>query len=341
MAKLFLPVSILVFCGIFCATAAAIPAELQPGKAQEGALHEGKGPIYILRLKASEYVESDVDLRTTELVISVYDPAGKSFRTFWLDSDYGTQLRFIAETAGIYRLEVAGQERSKTGSFSITVSKTMSLEERLSTAPLPERYESAAIKQLRADLSAGKPDAVAGFWKEARTNTTPLLEPIAGDKQSMLVTFLWQGNETTRNVLVDLFPYDVAWPDDYRMAQLGNANIWYKTIKMNRQTRCVYRLAPNATYFAPTRDGDLTRRNMSFVSGRTDPLNPRHWLHDPENPDNPDYQDWSALELPDASPQPWTAPRAGVPAGTLETSRFKSAMLNNERDMVVYLPPGL
>jgi enterochelin esterase family protein len=79
---------------------------------------------------------------------------------------------------------------------------------------------------------------------------------------------------------------------------------------------------------------------MSFVSSRTDPLNPRHWLHDPENPDNADYADWSALELPDAPPQPWIKPRAGVPTGTIETRRFKSTLLDNERDLVIYLPPG-
>jgi enterochelin esterase family protein len=156
----------------------------------------------------------------------------------------------------------------------------------------------------------------------------------------MLATFLWQGNETTRNVLVDLFPYEVAWPDDYRMVRLGETNVWYKTIKMHQKTRCVYRVTPNATYFIPSRDRDLTRRRMSFVSSRTDPLNPRHWLHDPENPDNADYADWSVLELPDAPPQPWTNPRASVPAGRIETRRFKSSLLNNGRDLVIYLPVG-
>lgn len=333
-------ISILILFEILLLSTVALADELQPGKTQEGMLRDGKGPTYTIALKTGDYVEADADLHNTELVIMVYDPAGSKFRAFRLDEDYGKQIRFIAEAAGTYRLEVASQEKSKAGNFTITLSKLVSLEERLSTAPPAESYESAKIRRLKTDLNAGKPDAVIRFWEEVRAKTTPLLEPIEDDKQYMLATFLWQGNETTRNVLVDVFPYEVAWPGDYRMVRLGETNVWYKTIKMHRQTRCVYRLSPNITYFTPSRDRDLTRREMSFVSSRTDPLNPRHWLHDPENPDNADYADWSVLELPDAPPQPWIKPRAGVPAGAIETRRFKSVMLNNERDLIIYLPAG-
>jgi enterochelin esterase family protein len=189
-------------------------------------------------------------------------------------------------------------------------------------------------------LSAGKPDAVARFWEDARAKTTPLLEPFSSDSRYVLATFLWKGDETIRNVFVQFVPYSLAWPDDYRMVHLSSTDVWYKTIKMHRQTRCVYRLAQNAAHFQAHRDRYLASQRMFLASGRTDPLNPRHWLHDPENPDNSDYADWSALEMPDAPPQPWAKPRTGVPAGTIETRRFKSVMLNNERDLIIYLPAG-
>jgi enterochelin esterase family protein len=338
MRKIF-SISILLIGELVLLATVTAAGELQPGKAQEGTLRDGKGPTYTIMLKAGDYVESDVDLRNTELIITVYDPAGSKFRAFRLDEDYGLKLRFVAEKTGTYRLEVNGTERSKTGNFSITINKILPLEERLAPTPA-EPYESARMKQLKADLSAGKPDAVARFWEEARAKTTPLLEPFAADSRYVLATFLWQGNETTKNVFVELFPYVLAWPGDYSMARLGETNVWYKTIKMHRQTRCVYRLVPNGSYFHPGRDRDLENQRMFFASGRTDPLNPRHWLHDPENPDNADYADFSALEMPDAPPQPWAKPRAGVPAGTIETSRFKSTLLNNERDLIIYLPAG-
>src|SRR5262249_62175768 len=105
----------------------------------------------------------------------------------------------MAEAAGTYGLVVAGRGSSKDGNFSITFSKVVSLEERLSTTPPAEPYESARIKQLKADLSAGKPEAVTRFWEEARSKTTPLLESMEGDSRYMLATFLWQGDQTTKN----------------------------------------------------------------------------------------------------------------------------------------------
>ena len=327
---------ILLVSEVLLVSTVTLASELQPGKTQEGMLRDGKGPTYTVMLKTGDYVEADADLRNTELIITVYDPAGIKFRAFRLDEDYGSLLRFVAEKSGTYRLEIAGKERSKTGNFSLTL-RIVPLEERLTPTPA-EPYESARIKQLKVDLRAGKPDAVARFWEEARARTTPLLEPFAADSRYVLATFLWQSNETTKNVFVELFPYVLAWPNDYSMARLGETNVWYKTIKMHRQTRCVYRLVPNGTYFHPGRDRDLVKQRMFFASGRTDPLNSRHWLHDPENPDNADYADFSEVEMADAPPQPWTKPRAGVPAGTIETHRFKTAMLNNERDLVIYLP---
>lgn len=337
MRRIF-AISILLIWEVFFLSTVTIAGELQAGKAQEGALRDGKGPTYMVMLQAGDYVEADVDLRNTELIITVYDPGGSNFRTFRLDNDYGAQFRFVAEATGAYGLEINGREQSRTGNFTITLNKVVPLEERLAAAPPGEPYESSRIKQLKADLSTDKPDTIARFWEEARAKSTPLLEPFEGDNRYVLATFLWQGNETTRNVFVQLFPYSLAWPDDYRMVRLGQTNVWYKSIKMHRQTRCVYRLAQNAINFQPHRDRDYVKQRMFVASGRTDPLNPRHWLHDPQNPDNANYADWSALEMPDASPQPWTKARAGVPAGAIEKHLFRSTMLNNERDLIIYLP---
>lgn len=314
--------------------------ELQIGKAQQGVLHDGRGDTYDLNLKDGDYVQADVDLHNAELLATVYDPSGGRFRAFRVDRDYGTQIAFIAESTGAYKLEVNGTERRKTGSYSITLSRVVSLDERLAPAPPREMYESSYIRNLKADLYAGKPKAVANFWEAVKAKTTPLVEPIEGDARYMLATFLWQGNETTRNVEVQWFPYSRAWPDDYRMVHLENTDIWYKTLKVYRQSRFVYRLAPNASYLRATRDRDPLQFKMFMASGQTDPLNPRHWLHYPDNPDPDRYQDWSAVEMPDAPPQPWAERRAGVPSGVVEQHQFSSALLKNEREISVYLPHG-
>jgi enterochelin esterase-like enzyme len=329
-----------IFLVLFFLSALAGTTELQVGKAQEGALHDGRGDTYTVKLTAGDYLQATVDLRDTALIITVYDPSGSKFRAFRLDPDYGTQVRFVAESTGTYRLETAGSERTKTGNYSITLDKVVSLDERLALAPAPELYESGWIKKLKADLKAGKPDALPRFWEEVAAKTTPLLEPLAGDNKYMLVTFLWKGNDATRNVEVQWFPYARAWPDDYRMVHLASANVWYKTFKVNRQGRFVYRLAPNESYLRSTRNREEARLSMFFTSGQTDPLNPKHWLHFPDNPEAARFQDWSAVEMPDAPPQPWVELRAGVPAGIIEAHQFTSALLKNERELSIYLPPG-
>lgn len=48
----------------------------------------------------------------------------------------------------------------------------------------------------------------------------------------------------------------------------------------------------------------------------------------------------SVIELPNAPPQPWVAPRAGVAKGELEMHRLRSHILNNERRVWAYTPPG-
>ena len=48
----------------------------------------------------------------------------------------------------------------------------------------------------------------------------------------------------------------------------------------------------------------------------------------------------SILELPEAPPQPWIAPRPGVEKGQVEMYRLHSDILNNERRIWIYTPPG-
>ena len=63
-----LAIPILLACQFLWLCAPAHARELQPGKVEEGVLRDGKGPAYTLMLKAGDYVESEVELRNTELI---------------------------------------------------------------------------------------------------------------------------------------------------------------------------------------------------------------------------------------------------------------------------------
>jgi enterochelin esterase family protein len=124
------------------------------------------------------------------------------------------------------------------------------------------------------------------------------------------------------------------------MARLGETDVWYKTIKVDRKMRLAYTLAPNAARLHPFSlaiDNDAI--TMSAAAARPDPLNPKRWRVDPQSVDAPEYRGQSVLEMPDAPPQLWIANRPGVPVGRVEKHQFKSAALDNEREIAVYLPP--
>ena len=48
----------------------------------------------------------------------------------------------------------------------------------------------------------------------------------------------------------------------------------------------------------------------------------------------------SAVELPDAAPQPWIVSKPGTPAGRIEKQTIKSAIQKLERGLIIYTPAG-
>ena len=63
---------------------------------------------------------------------------------------------------------------------------------------------SPRIAILQEQLQQGKREALRQFWAEVEQQGTPLLEPIPGDEQNMVVTFLWRSADSLRNVVVFL-----------------------------------------------------------------------------------------------------------------------------------------
>ena len=171
------------------------------------------------------------------------------------------------------------------------------------------------------------------------SGTYTLIEPIPGDRENMAVTFLFQGTGDTHNVLVLWLPYVGVAPDEFLMERVGDSDVWYKTIKVNRKMRLAYTLAPNAARLRPMSLGfDNDAITMTAAAARPDPLNPKRYRIDAESVDAPEFRGNSVLEMPDAPPQPWILPRPGIPAGRVLKFPFKSASLNNEREIAVYLP---
>ena len=87
--------------------------------------------------------------------------------------------------------------------------------------------------------------ALGDFWKEVVKQGAPVVEPVQGDSQYVLVTFLWRAKEETRNVVVwsDLG----SWQNlaSLQMVHLPDSDVWYKTYRVRNDARFIYRLTVN------------------------------------------------------------------------------------------------
>ena len=311
--------------------------ELKLGQVRENNLSPGQAQSFMVSLSDGDFAEIGVNPRGQALIVKTYDPTGKPFR----GAELGPQedkLKLVAETSGAYRVEVAAVDKRAAGTYSIALEKVVTLAARL--APLGPVVESPRIRALRTSVEQGERDSVNSFWEEVKEAGAPLIEPIAGDRENMAVTFLWKSTPDTENVIVLWLPYVGVAPDEFLMMRLGDTDVWYKTIKVDRKMRLAYTLAPNATRLRPLSLGiDKEAITMIAAAARPDPLNPKRYRVDPESMDAPEYRGNSVLEMPGAAPQPWLEPRPGVPTGRVEKHRFKSGALNNEREIAIYLPP--
>ena len=189
---------------------------------------------------------------------------------------------------------------------------------------------SPLILQLRESIQARGVSAAEDFWRNVQQSGAPLIEPIEANDRSYLVTFLWQGTEQTRNVMLLRGRFSQFQPENNLFSHIDGTDVWFKTLRLPRGSRFQYTFSENDPRGSlPPGKGD--RHPVH------DPLSSRHL---PEDPGTPMDRWTSLLELPGAPAQPWYAKRSGIPALTMTRHRFKSDILNNERDILIYTPSG-
>jgi len=199
---------------------------------------------------------------------------------------------------------------------------------------------SPRLAALEKQLKSGDVAALENFWREVKQEGTPLVEPVPGDDQHVLVTFLWHGSAETKNVvLFSALPAgaDAAGAfsqDELLRSQLANlpgTNVWFKTHTLRKDARFTYYLSPDDSLLPFDQ-----RKDKDWNTLQPDPLNPHRYVLSHED------RDWvrSAVELPGAAPMPWLEARVDAPKGRTEEHRLSSRILGHERRFWVYTPPG-
>jgi enterochelin esterase-like enzyme len=195
---------------------------------------------------------------------------------------------------------------------------------------------SPRIAALEASLKTGDVTALAAFWQEVTEQGTPLVESIEGDDTHSLITFLWRGRADTKTVVVFAGPAGFDHPKDNQMERFLDTDLWHKSYRVRSDLRTTYALSPNDPLT------ELSGGSADFGTRLLpDPLNPHRFVYtaDEEIPDDHEAV-VSVLELPAAPTQPWIASRPGVAKGQVEMHRLRSQILENERRVWVYTPPG-
>jgi enterochelin esterase-like enzyme len=178
--------------------------------------------------------------------------------------------------------------------------------------------------------SLARPDTNSEYvWQALRSRALPLVERIRGDSGHAVVTFVWHGDSTTRNVVV-VSPLTLVDFAGSIMTRLGRTDIWYRSFVLPTDVRFVYRFAPNDNLVPFERDTNLFSRLGTM---QRDPLNPRTF-------DYGAFGTMSIVELPDAPSDTLIRRRPSVRAGVVARFLLPSHVLKQDRVIWVYTPPA-
>lgn len=190
-----------------------------------------------------------------------------------------------------------------------------------------DEHKSDTIEGLLKEVESNGASALEAFWSSLKEKGAPIVEPIDGDPGHSLVTFVWQGDTATENVvLVGGLARGELWAN--RLKHLEGTDLWFKSVRFRNDLRASYQFSPNDSMERPDSEDPAVWQAL-IKNFRADPLNPKK------------YTNASLIELPDAPPQPWIEVDLDTPRGNLNSeSGFKSSVLNNERTISVYTPAG-
>ena len=210
----------------------------------------------------------------------------------------------------------------------LTVGATFAQVQISNTASYPfrdaEPLASPQINQLRKSVEAGDRTAVEDFWQSLKTTGTPIIEVVPENVRYSLVTFVWRGAADTRHVaVIDGVVVGIVGADPVKslMSRLLETDVWYRTYIVRNDARFHYWLSPN----------DMLKSLIEPIHSKPkqDSLNSRALYSG-----GPSYVELSEVSRSSITPVP------GNPAGKVEHTTRRSTILNNERDVWVYTPPG-
>ncbi|WP_010299378.1 esterase [Clostridium senegalense] len=102
-----------------------------------------------------------------------------------------------------------------------------------------KEFSSYKISELEEKIKDGDINAINKFWEYVKKHGAPLIEKVHGDKENVLVTYIYKQTEPIENILIfGSFPgYNY---EENLMKKLLNTNVWFKTYKVRNDVKFKY-----------------------------------------------------------------------------------------------------
>jgi enterochelin esterase-like enzyme len=194
--------------------------------------------------------------------------------------------------------------------------------------------DSPSIITLRHKLDSGGAAALKNFWDSVHKSDAPLIEAAPGANGFSLVTFLWQGNDQTRNVVI--FDGVAGFDAKDQMLHLDASDVWYKTYRVRNDARFAYNLSPNDSLqpFDDVKGDEAMRSRLAML--KIDPLN--------RNRCPTTFRAYGAessyVELSDAPHLVWNLSGEEIRRGKVTVTAIASEYLKGEKKLWIYTPAG-
>jgi enterochelin esterase-like enzyme len=197
---------------------------------------------------------------------------------------------------------------------------------------------SPRLSELSAKVAAGERSAEDTFWKRVTDEGTPMVEDVHDPKGRLLVTFLYRAPADTRVVAMFGAPDGapgMPLPGYARLERLTGTSVFAHSALVNPAARIAYILVPGDDFGPPTGFPDMRKRRPLM---RYDALNkhPQRW----GSACAPSRPFCSRIDLPKAPSQPLFMVHRETPAGDVVEVKVESKPLGNQRQVLVYTPPG-
>lgn len=230
-------------------------------------------------------------------------------------ADGQQKIRFLLPKTSSYQL-VAQGEKGKSWQLMLTTQPYQPLDKDAGIALTSPRLQTLAKQLDQKNIQA--------FWQQIRQEGTPLIESYDSGKKR--VTFLWQGAK--KNV------YLLGSPDGNHdpLTRLANSDIWYRSYIVPNDTLMQYKLAPDVPVIENS--APFEQRRAILTTAQADPFNSQNSPSQSEDI----YNHFSLLSLDSKRECQLPDILDRTMKGKTEIVRFHSEILNNDREIALYLP---